>query len=163
MSRYYEFSWGTRPMGQPWHSLTLALVGIILSTISFYGYLSESAFIDSAIETKGTVTDNIYKNDMYYPVIQYQDKNNKWYALPLNRSSSSPMYEKNEKVTVLYSPANPEEGKLDGFFSLWLLTFITGIMGFLFFITSIVLWIYRHQFYAWIGHPDLSSSKKRAD
>ncbi|MCW9024779.1 MAG: DUF3592 domain-containing protein [Gammaproteobacteria bacterium] len=147
-------------MGQPWHSLSLALVGIILSTVSFYGYLSESAFIDSAIETKGIVTDNIHKNDMYYPVIQFRDKNNKWYVLPLNRSSSSPMYEKDETVTVLYSPTNPDDAKLDGFFSLWLLTFITGILGFLFSLSSILLWIYRHPFYAWIGYPELSGSKK---
>ena len=56
-------------------------------------------------------------------------------------SSSPPAYEVNEKVEVLYLAEQPEEAKLNGFFSLWGIPLVLGIIGIMDLLMSVVFFI----------------------
>ena len=163
MKRTFEFSWGTKPLGQPWQSIGLGLVGLICSTLAVYSYISTSRFLASSIQVPGVVIQVVPKKQHYYPVVVYKDKAFNEHTFYSSVGSSPPRFEINQSVTVAYDPVHPDNVKIVEFTSLWLMTFITGILGFLFLCVSVLMWVFRRQIYSLAGYPELSGSGDRSN
>jgi len=92
-----------------------------------------------AVETRGKVTEKIYKGSaegggsMYSPKIKFTDTMGREIEFTENWSSNRPDFQIGDEVIVLYDPANPQKARRGGkkwkfFFIAWLL----GGLGLLF-------------------------------
>lgn len=154
----FEYSWGTRPLGQPWQSIGLAVVGVLCSAFAIYSYWTISHFLKSSVETQGTVIQLTKRkgDTSYYPVVQYYDGDRR-HVLYSSTGSYPPRFSVNEQVKILYAPDKPSEAKIKEFWSLWLMTVVSGVLGFSFLNGALLAWIYRKKLYALAGHPELTN------
>ncbi len=113
-------------------SVTMLVIGIV-------SYIRTKKFLNSAIETKGIVIEDVYKGSedgggsMYSPKVKFTDRMGKEYVFTENWSSNRPDFKIGDEVIVLYNPAKPEKARRGGkkwkfFFIAWLL----GGLGILF-------------------------------
>ena len=153
-----EFSWGSRPLGQPWHSMALAAVAMLLSTISAYNYLSTNSLLKNSAEAHGIVAGFDRSRGSYRPVVVYLDKHGREYSHTSPVGSGKPRFLVGDRVTVIHAPDDPSNAKILDFWSLWFGTIITAILGAAFWLCSGLLWIFRQQIYSLAGYPELSGS-----
>lgn len=144
----FYFSWGTRPLSQPWHSIGLAIAGVLCSAFAVYSYWTTSSFLDSSVETQGTVIKLIQRRggSVYHPVVQYYDSAGVKRVLLSSTGSNPPRFSINERVTIAYAPGNPSDAKIKAFSGLWLTTVVTGLLGSAAFMAALFLaWVYRKR------------------
>ncbi len=98
------------------------------STLKFKadGVKVEGTVID--FETERSTTDGKTKT-MYKPVVQYTTTEGQTLTFTTSSSSSSPSYDRGEKVKVLYSKITPERARLDSFMENWFGPLILGFFG----------------------------------
>jgi len=110
----------------------MLLIGII-------SYIRTKNFLSRAIETRGTVVEEVYKGEsdgagaMYSPKIRFIDNMDRTAEFTENWSGNRPDFKIGDEVIVLYDPLNPHKAKRGGkkwkfFFVAWLL----GGLGLLF-------------------------------
>jgi len=148
-------------MAQPWHSISLACVSIIFACCSFYFYRDSQLFLTVATETEGTVIElKENKNGLFTPVIAYIDNTeNKRFFRP-SFASKPPRYSIGQKLTILFVPHSPENIKIKDYDSLWSNSVDFGFFSILSMSLSILLWLYRFEFYALAGYPELAGPNK---
>ena len=121
--------------------LVLAVNGLISVTmlaIGIISYVRTKKFLSTAVETRGTVTEGVYKGSdegsaMYSPKIKFTDRMGRELEFTENWSTNRPDFKIGDEVIVLYDPSNPQKAKRGGkkwkfFFVAWLL----GGLGLLF-------------------------------
>lgn len=101
--------------------------------------LSQSTlkFKAEALATEGTVvdfdvertTEDGKSKTMYSPIVEYTIEDGQTLTFTGSSSSSSPSYDRGEKVKVLYSKVTPERARLDGFMDNWFGPLILGFFG----------------------------------
>ncbi|MEU6243488.1 DUF3592 domain-containing protein [Streptomyces sp. NPDC047024] len=64
-----------------------------------------------------------------YPVIAFTAKDGEKHTFRDNSGSNPPAYEVGERVEVLYRADSPEDARINGFLSLWLIPVIFGGLG----------------------------------
>ena len=134
------------------------MVGLMFGAFSIYTFINTSSFLESSVETEGTVIDFTQRKGSYRPVVRYFDSSSREHRLSSPTGSDRPQFSLNEKVVVLYSPDNPSEARINRFWNLWFPTVLTGILGGAFSFGSIFLWIYRRQIFALAGYPELAGA-----
>ncbi|QDH79612.1 DUF3592 domain-containing protein [Echinicola soli] len=121
-------------------SVVFATIGMALLVVAFMSYQSTNDWLDEAMKTDGTVIafQSSYSDGttLYRPVIQFEDKGGNNVIFHSSTASSPPAYSKGENVTVLYPESNPNEAKIEGFFSLWGMVVIVGGIGMVFFLVG---------------------------
>ena len=98
---------------------------------------STRTFKANAVATEGTVVDFETERStsdgktktMYSPVIRYATQDGQTLTFTSGSSSSSPAYDRGEKVKVLYSKITPEKARLDSFMENWFGPLILGFFG----------------------------------
>lgn len=154
------YSWGTRPLGQPWQSISLAVVGVFCGTLTIYSYWTTSSFLKSSVATQGTVVELIKQNDAgssyYYPVVKYYDSNSAEHIFRSPTGSNPPHFSVQDRVTVLYALNRPSDARVKEFWSLWLMTIVAGILGTTFLLAAVLAWISRKRLYELAGYPELA-------
>ncbi|TGN38503.1 DUF3592 domain-containing protein [Marinobacter confluentis] len=123
--------------------LVFSIVGGALLLGAFAAYQSTSGFLVDALEVPGTVTDLVYDrsgdSSAYYPVVQFEDATGRPIEFRSSSGSNPASYNVGEKVPVLYTPGEPESARINGFFSLWGLPLIVGILGGAFFLVGVLM------------------------
>lgn len=113
------------------------LIGLAMLIGAFFAFTSTRDFLDTAVETQGTVIELIRERSSdsttYRPVVEFKTKQGQVIEFASSSSSNPPSYSSGEAVTVLYQPLFPEQAKIKGFFSLWGAVMILSIMGSVFF------------------------------
>ncbi|MEV7090779.1 DUF3592 domain-containing protein [Streptomyces sp. NPDC093085] len=71
-------------------------------------------------------------SDVAYPRVQFTAADGTWRNFRSDSGSNPPSYEVGEEVEVVYRADSPDDARIDGFLSLWLLPLIFGGMGLLF-------------------------------
>jgi len=115
------------------------LISFIMLAIGIISYIRVKKFLALAVETRGTVVQNVFKGSgdgggsMYSPKIRFTDRMGKEFEFTENWSSNRPDFKIGDEVIVLYDPARPQKARRGGkkwkfFFLAWLL----GGMGILF-------------------------------
>ncbi|MFJ9173588.1 DUF3592 domain-containing protein [Streptomyces sp. NPDC102360] len=64
-----------------------------------------------------------------YPVVEFATADGVRRTFHSSTGSNPPAYEQGERVEVLYRADSPQDAKIDGFLSLWLLPLIFGGIG----------------------------------
>jgi hypothetical protein len=98
-------------------------VGIGLLTGAFFLYQDTTAFLGEAARAEGTVVDLIESRSSdsttYRPVVNFTATSGRTIGFASSSGSNPPSYDRGDKVDVFYLPADPENARIDGFFSLW--------------------------------------------
>lgn len=118
-------------------------VGSGLLIAAFFFYQSTENFIQGALTADGVVTELIRsKSDnstTYKPVVEFTTQNGTVVEITSSASSNPPMYTRGEAVEVFYHADSPQNGVINGFFSLWGLALIFGGIGSVFFLVGIII------------------------
>ena len=112
------------------------VVGLILAGVSV-------SFLAKAERAQGTVVSLEWRNDdngvsrknrgndkpAAYPVVEFTSADGTPRTFRSSTGSNPPSYEEGERVEVLYRADSPEDARIKGFASLWLLLLIFGGIG----------------------------------
>lgn len=115
------------------------VVGLILAGVSV-------SFLTDAERARGTVVTLEWRNDhsgvsrkkrvndepAAYPVVEFTSADGTPRRFRDSTGSNPPSYEVGERVEVLYRADSPDDARINGFSSLWLLPLIFGGIGLLF-------------------------------
>jgi hypothetical protein len=104
---------------------------------AYFTTRSSLDFRATSLRAEGTVVDfneetkheNGKTTTMYTPVVEFTATSGKTIRFNSNTSSSSPSYNRGDKVPVLYSEKTPERARLDSFMSNWGAPLILGVLG----------------------------------
>jgi hypothetical protein len=118
-------------------------LGLLIGDCFFYS--STQKFISKAKSAQGTVTDLIYKRSSsssssssnsgsYFPVIQFQDEKGEQVVFQSSTGSNPPSYSVGQAVEILFDPANPQDARVNSFFSKWGGVFVMTLLGVVFFL-----------------------------
>ncbi|MEW2401011.1 DUF3592 domain-containing protein [Streptomyces sp. NPDC046862] len=114
------------------------VVGLILAGVSV-------SFLTDAQRARGTVVTLEWRNDhsgvsrkkrtddkpAAYPVVEFTSADGTQRKFRDSTGSNPPSYEVGERVEVLYRADSPDDARINGFASLWLLPLIFGGIGLL--------------------------------
>jgi len=108
--------------------------GIICLNVSLISLIYFRHFVQIAKHTDGKIIRMIEHKDKdedtaYFPVFSFRDGQGKEQVIHSSSGSFPPAYEVGDTVPVLYNPNDPSNAKIDSFFSIWGIPFITGIIG----------------------------------
>jgi hypothetical protein len=108
-------------------SSTACLVGAVFT------YVRASEFVKTAARTSGTVVRLVegHSSDSgttFHPVFVFRDSNKREHEIYSTVGSYPPAYKVGEGVPVLYQAEDPDNASVDGFFNLWLMPFVFGII-----------------------------------
>jgi hypothetical protein len=112
------------------------VIGLILAGVSV-------SFLAGAERARGTVVALEWRNDhsgvsrgkrvddgpVAYPVVEFTSADGTRTTFRDSTGSSPPAYEEGERVEVLYRAGSPEDARINGFASLWLLPLVFGGIG----------------------------------
>lgn len=110
-------------------------VGLLCAGLAVYAIHDTQSFLARAVTARGEVTGLEYRRGTsnsggaYSPIVKYKTATGEEHTFHSNVGSSPPSYHVGEAVNVLYDPANPAAARIHGFFSLWLVAIISGILG----------------------------------
>ncbi|MER5939140.1 DUF3592 domain-containing protein [Streptomyces sp. NPDC001928] len=112
------------------------VIGLILAGMSV-------SFLADAERAPGTVVELEWRSDdngasrkarennrpVAYPVVEFTSADGTARTFRSSTGSNPPSYEEGERVEVLYRADSPEDARINGFASLWLLPLIFGGIG----------------------------------
>lgn len=109
------------------------LISFIMLAIGIISYIRVKKFLASAVETRGTVVQKVFKSSgdgggsMYSPKIRFTDRMGKEFEFTENWSSNRPDFKIGDEVIVLYDPARPQKARRGG--KKWKFFFVAWLMG----------------------------------
>ena len=140
----FEWSWQSRPLGQPWHSLLLVIFAIAVFALSAYSYRTTRDFLRQAQPSTGVVVRMIEGSDgTSRPRVRFADATGQSHELEGRTMRTPPAYSVGEKVQVVYLPGSPETARIDRFSELWVVSLVTGLIGFALTAAAIFTWVFR--------------------
>ncbi|RSZ37130.1 MULTISPECIES: DUF3592 domain-containing protein [unclassified Variovorax] len=126
--------------------LVFGAVGIVLCAVAWLLHHNTTSFIESASRTQGEVVRLLHvessernESGTWKPLVRFNAPSGEIIEFAPSSSSSPPAYEVGETVDVFFDPRNPQEARLDGFFSLWGGAAITGGLGAVFLLVTAAL------------------------
>ncbi|MFF1699394.1 DUF3592 domain-containing protein [Streptomyces sp. NPDC058257] len=116
---------------------TLLMVGALIAVGVSVSFLAD------AERAPGTVVSLEWRDDIHgvsrkqrandgptaYPVVEFTSADGTPRTFRGSAGSNPPSYERGEKVEVLYRADSPEDARINGFTSLWLLPVVLGGIG----------------------------------
>jgi len=125
--------------------------------LTMYTVLSDSCH--PAHVASGTVVDLVVRQGRgFYPVFTWVDEAGQVHRQVSNVASPPPRFDKGQPVHVHYTPSNTDDARIDDFLEFWLFALVTGGLGVIFSVVSVLLWIYRRAFFALAGYPELAGA-----
>ncbi|MCW8125522.1 DUF3592 domain-containing protein [Microbulbifer halophilus] len=108
-------------------------IGLGLLIGAFFSYKSTQDFLGNALATEGTVIELVRSRSSdsvtYAPVVKFMTRDGSLIEFMSSSSSNPPSYYEGEKVEVLYQEFSPQQARINGFFSLWGVASILGVLG----------------------------------
>ncbi|PLW72377.1 DUF3592 domain-containing protein [Streptomyces sp. SCUT-3] len=126
-----------------WVAFGLIAVGTLFSIIGLIVAWASVSFLREAERAPGTVVALEWRDEdlgtsrrsrtndrpSAYPVVEFTSADGTHRTFRSSTGSNPPAYEKGERVEVLYRADSPEDARIDGFLSLWLLPMVFGGVG----------------------------------
>ena len=126
-----------------WITFGAIAFGALFLTIGLITAGVSVSFLTDAERAPGTVVTLEWRTDhtsssrrnsgtdkpMAYPVVEFTSADGTSRTFKDSTGSNPPSYEAGERVEVLYHSDSPEDARINGFFSLWLLPLVFGGIG----------------------------------
>lgn len=114
-------------MKNKWLALFLALMGMLLGTISLTTYLHSQSLLAEGGTTTGTVTKlESSAKGAYYPVVRFKTDKGEEFEERGKVGSSPPEHRQGETVSVIYNKANPKDWCVNSWLNLYFLPTLFG-------------------------------------
>ncbi|MGW5100753.1 DUF3592 domain-containing protein [Streptomyces sp. NPDC004100] len=128
------FAWGFGAFGVLFLGIGVVLAGV---SVSFLSRAERASGTVVALEWRQSHSSGVSRKRRHsgpaaYPVVSFTSKDGERHTFKSSTGSNPPAYEEGERVEVLYRADSPEDARIDGFLSLWLLPVIFGGIGALF-------------------------------
>ncbi|AOW15721.1 hypothetical protein LPB72_06495 [Hydrogenophaga crassostreae] len=99
-------------------------------------------FLDRAQMAPGVVTELVVStkkvsSTTYKPLVRFETPSGAVIDFTSSVASAPAAYRVGEPVTVFFDPANPSEARVNGFFELWGIASIAGVVGTVFFLVGV--------------------------
>ena len=109
-------------------------VGGLMALIALIFFFRTRRFLESAVPAQGVVTALVESSGseggiVYKPVVQFTTADGQTAGFTGNVGSNPPRYSVGQTVKVLYSPTNPADARIPGFFGMWFVPVFLGIFG----------------------------------
>jgi hypothetical protein len=110
-------------------------VGVLMLAGAIYLAFDTRAWLARAVEAPGTVIEMVRVRNsdsggyMFAPLVRFATAEGKTIEFQSTVHTNPPAYHAGERVTVLYDPAKPNSAAISGWFSIWAVPFILGIVG----------------------------------
>jgi hypothetical protein len=110
-------------------------VGVLMLAGAIYLAVDTRAWLARAVEAPGTVIEMVRVRDsdsgsyMFAPLVRFATAEGKTIEFQSTLQTNPPAYHAGESVTVLYDPAKPNSAAISGWFSIWAVPLILGIVG----------------------------------
>ncbi|MGH2710858.1 MAG: DUF3592 domain-containing protein [Actinomycetota bacterium] len=109
-------------------------VGGLMALIALIFFFRTRRFLESAVPAQGVVTGLVASSGgeggtVYKPVVQFTTADGQTAGFTGNVGSNPPRYSVGQTVKVLYSPTNPSDARIPGFFGMWFVPVFLGIFG----------------------------------
>jgi hypothetical protein len=120
-----------RRIGRP----LLLIVGAGMSIVALALAIHTSLFLRNGARTQATVIALVPKTDPdegnvdYYPQFSFQTPDGRSFSVASQTGSNPPGFREGQQVSVIYSPANPVDAKIDSFVQLWFLPLVFFFVG----------------------------------
>ncbi|SED57029.1 Protein of unknown function [Streptomyces sp. 2224.1] len=120
-----------------WIAVALIALGAVFLVLALVLAGVTASFLSDAKRTRGSVVSLEWREDDHgedhtpvaYPVVEFTSADGMPRRFRSSTGSNPPSYEKGDRVEVLYRAGAPEDARLNGFASLWLLPLIFGGTG----------------------------------
>jgi len=136
-----------------------SFTGIAAVAAALYISINTRTFLGEAARAEGTVVElqssrdsrpgarSMHSGDTdgYRPVVVFSTPEGEKIRFISSASSNPPMYDRGEKVTVVYAPHNPHDARISSFFSLWGIPLTLGSLGGLFLLAGAAFVIFPMQ------------------
>ncbi|WP_406483169.1 DUF3592 domain-containing protein [Streptomyces platensis] len=122
-----------------WIAIGLIALGVFFLVFGLVLAGASASFLSEAKRTRGSVVALEWREEdlgedrtpVAYPVVEFTSADGMPRRFQSSTGSNPPSYEKGERVEVLYRADSPEDARINGFASLWLLPLIFGGTGLL--------------------------------
>lgn len=125
-------------------AIKLLAVGVILILAGVPFFIQVRKFNASAIRAPGKIVEldrqQMGKDVSYFPVFSFVDRAGASHVIHSKLGSSHPRYAVGDAVEVLYPADDPEQARLNSFFTVWMWPVIFAGIGLILTIAGIVLW-----------------------
>ncbi len=117
---------------------SFGVIGLAMLVGAYYCHLRTNEFVSLALKAEGEVVDLTTKEssdgDTYSPVVKFKSSDGVEHEIVSTVSSNPPAYSIGEAVEVLYEEGNPQNAKINAFFSLRFAEFLLCLLGGVFFL-----------------------------
>lgn len=140
-----------KTLGQPWHSLILAVVGIVFALLATQDWQATAARMAGTVEVEGIVIDYAVRDGRHYPVLQYYDQFDQLYTVQSTVGLAETEVRAYATMSVIYPEASPANGEVTSFWDVWMSTIRNGILALVFLAGALFLWAVRAEIYTLDG------------
>ncbi|GAB2879421.1 hypothetical protein GCM10027046_04210 [Uliginosibacterium flavum] len=120
-------------------------IGAVILIIALIWFANTRSFLSEAQRASGVILELVASESddstVYHPVVGYQTPDGENRFFKSSAGSNPPAYDEGEEVEVLYSPAKPDDARINSFFSLWGGPLIVGGLGLIFFAVGVGIWV----------------------
>jgi hypothetical protein len=106
--------------------------GVLFLFISALVLVPRIVQVNRFAQTDGRVVDYAMSGDTAYPIVEFTTQDGRRWQFEEDMGSDPPQFKLEERVSVLYNPANPREATINALENLWLLPAIFGLFGMIF-------------------------------
>jgi hypothetical protein len=117
-----------------WVPRLFLAIGFVLLVLGAVTLVRTLQFVSGAEHATGTVVELSRSSDSegtvtFHPVVRFTTAEGRTVEFVSSTGSSPPDHSAGDRVEVLYDPDDPQDARLTGFFDLWLLPLVFGVMG----------------------------------
>lgn len=123
---------------------TMITGGSICALIALFASFACWRFVRTAARVDGRVIAMVEREEQYgkhyAPVFVFRDSNGAEHTVHSSTASYPPQHRVGDAVRILYSPESPQHAKIDSFFWLWGLPFVTGLLAAIYVPLGLLIW-----------------------
>jgi len=128
------------PATKKFLGVIFTFAALVMLYFSWHTYNATNEFLETAQSAPGIVVDfdtrhsssssSSGSSTTYAPIVEYtHPETGQTIRFTSSASSNPPAFDGGEEVTVLYSPDDPEDARIDSFMSLWMMPLILVVLG----------------------------------
>lgn len=140
-----------KTLGQPWHSVILAVVGVVFALLAMQDWSSTSERMAVSTEVEGIVVDYVEGAGRIYPMVQYHDHQGRLYTVQAATAVGEADKRPFATMSVLYPSDAPADGKVASLWDVWTPTLRGAILAITFLAGALFLWSRRADIYTLDG------------